>query len=128
MKRSELIEDSIRIVPIGPHSQVILIEVYGSLNAVVSFQFQEKVKKLVEKGFIRYVLNFEHLEDMSSAGVGVLSGLALALQKYNGKMVFVHVPEKVYHLFKITRLIEMFHLTDSIENAVAMLKETSQET
>lgn len=108
----------IRVEKISPRSDIIMIKISGPLDTVASYSFQEKIKKLIEYGVFKYVINLEKLDYISSAGIGVFPGVALELQKNKGGIVFIHVSEKVYKLFNLIGLTTIFKVKDSLDEAI----------
>ncbi len=113
---------NVQIGAVGSQSDIMLIKIRGFLDTVVAYHLQEKVGALIKDGIFKYIINFEELEYISSAGIGFLSRMALELRKHHGKLIFINVPEQVRHLFEITRLIEMFTIGEDVQEAVNALE------
>jgi len=116
--------NNIQIKEIGSQSDIRLINIWGALDTVVVYHLQEKVDRLIEDGIFKYIINLEKLEHISSAGIGLFSAMALELRKHHGKIIFIHVPEQVLHLFEITRLIEFFTIRKTINEAVTTFEDS----
>jgi anti-sigma B factor antagonist len=113
---------NVQISTIGSQSDIMLIKIREFLDTVVVYYLQEKVDTLMKDGIFKYIIDLEELEHISSAGIGLFSSMALELRKFQGKLVFINVPDQVRHLFEITRLIEMFTLKQSIQEALTALE------
>lgn len=110
----------------GTLSDIAVVQVYGALDTVAAYTFQEKMRKLLETGVYKYILDFEHLEYISSAGIGVFFSMHPDIQKHHGGIVFIHVPEKIYRLFEMIGLTTAFTIKDTLENAIKELEPDEQ--
>jgi len=118
--------NDVQITAIGSHDDVLEISIRGFLDTMAAYSLQEEVHELIGEGQYRYLMNLEELEQISSAGIGFFSGLVMELRKHHGDLVFVHIPEHVQHVFKMTRLIELFTVCDSVAAALDFMDNTRQ--
>ena len=102
----------------GKQADIAVVHIYGALDTVTAYTFQEKMDKLIKTGVYKYIIDLEHLEYISSAGIGVFPAMALELQKHNGDIVFIHTSEKIYKLFDIIGLTTIFKIKDTLEKAI----------
>ena len=112
---------NVQISTTGSQANITLINIRGFLDTMVAYDLQEQVNDLLEEGTCKYIVDLEGLEYISSAGIGFFSDLVLRLRKRQGQLVFIHIPEQVQHLFKITRLFEIFTVEDTMQSALARL-------
>ena len=110
---------------IGSQADITLIHIRGFLDTVVAYSLQEQIYALISAGSYKYIIDLKELEQISSAGIGLFSGLVMELRKHHGQLIFLHVPEQVEHVFKITRLIELFIIGENMDQAVAALEAGS---
>lgn len=96
----------------------VVVRLHGPLDTVAAYTFQEKMHALIQSGVVRFIIDFEQLEYISSAGIGVFPGMATELQSHDGHMIFVHVPEKTYKLFEMIGLTALFTITDTVDEAM----------
>ena len=108
----------IQITKHGKHSDIAVITLYGPLDTVASYSFQEQMHMLRQTGLYRYIIDLQHLDYISSAGIGVFPGMLNELQQHKGGLVFVQVPVKIYKLFEMIGLINLFPVMESIERAI----------
>lgn len=118
--------NNVQIKTIGTQADIMLISIRGFLDTVVAYHLQEKVNALIEDGKCKYIINLAELEHISSAGIGIFSEMALKLRKQHGKFIFINVPEQVWHLFKITRLAEIFPIETSVATAVTTIEAAEE--
>lgn len=113
--------NDVQISTLGAQADITLITIRGFFDTMVAYTLQERVNAFVHEGKVKYIVNLEFLEQISSAGIGFFSAFVLELRKYQGKLIFIHIPERVYDLFKITRLIEIFTVAQDVYAAQAVL-------
>ncbi len=112
----------IKITTLDPDADIISIAILGSLDAVLAYKLQSNIELQMRQGHGKYLVDFEELEYISSAGIGVLSSLILHLQKQQGKMIFINVPDRVHELLHLTRLSEIFPIAENVEQALQELR------
>ena len=115
--------NDIKIATLDREADILSVHVLGSLDAVLAYKLQSEIEKQMREGHCKYVVDFQELEYISSAGIGVFSALILQLQKRQGKMIFLNVPERVIELLHLTRLFEIFPIVEHAEEALRELSE-----
>lgn len=83
--------------------------------------FMNEVQQLVESGTCHFIINLQDFKYMNSTGLSVLLNVLTIARKAGGEAVICCIPEKVKSLLSITRLTDIFTVTDTQENAVAAL-------
>lgn len=78
-----------------------------------------EVHQLTESGKRHFIVNFKDFKYMNSTGLSVLLNILTNARKAGGDTVICCIPEKVKSLLSVTRLTDIFTVTDSEENAVA---------
>jgi anti-sigma B factor antagonist len=82
-----------------------------------------EVHQLTENGTRHFIINLKDFKYMNSTGLSVLLNILTNARKAGGDAVICCIPEKVKSLLSITRLTDIFTVTDSEENAVAALAQ-----
>ncbi len=67
---------------------------------------------------VRMLLNFENVEHLSSAALGMLITLDQLVKKQKGKLKLSNIHPQIYEVFKITRLNKLFEIHDSAAQAL----------
>lgn len=116
--------NNVQIQEVGAQSDIRLINIRGFLDTVVAYHLQEEIDTFIEHGIVKYIISLEELEYISSAGIGLFSGIAIELRKHHGQIIFIHVPEQVLHLFEITRLTEIFTIRETINEALTIFESS----
>ena len=64
------------------------------------------------------VLNFEGVEFLSSAVLGILIRILTAVNRKDGKLRLCGINDKIYEIFKITRLNKVFEIHPDTQKAI----------
>ena len=68
---------------------------------------------------IKLLLSFANVEHMSSAALGMLITLNKKVAEASGVLKLSDIAPQIYEVFRITRLNQLFDISDTAENAVA---------
>ena len=102
--------------------EVKLVMVRGFLDAHSFPVFEKELNALIEQGSNNMVLNLSGLDYISSAGLGVLIGVAKKLRVNQGDLKLSALPEKIYkivNLLGFTRILQVF---DNDQDAINSFK------
>ncbi len=108
----------IHVTKHGKHSDIAVIELHGAIDTVASYTFQDKMQTLMQTGLYKYVVDLQHLEYISSAGIGVFPGMMNELRQHKGGLIFVQVPARIYKLFEMIGLAALFPVMERVEQAI----------
>ena len=109
---------NIQIRTIGTQSDIALIKVRGFLDTMSAYELKERGDTLIGGGIYKYIINFEHLEHISSAGIEAFHGIAQRIQKKNGEIIFTNVPDKISNLFEKIGVTVFFRTRNTIQEAL----------
>lgn len=96
---------------------------------VVSFG-QQAIKYVKENSCINILINFEHIQYMSSAGLTELLRINEVLKPQQGSVHLYGLNKDIHNVFRITNLDSIFviHTTDTINLAIAEFCGTSDSS
>lgn len=104
------------------HGNVTLFRLEGSLMGdSTQQQFKDAILKLLEQGQKHIALDFSHVRNVNSAGLGSLITLFSRTRSVGGEFVLAAVPQNVRNLLHITRLDTVFVIVDTVEEALKRL-------
>jgi anti-anti-sigma factor len=109
---------NIQIRTIGPQSDIALIKIRGFLDTMLAYEFKERGDKLIGDGIYKYIIDFEYLEHISSAGIEAFHGMAERLQNNRGEIIFTNVPDKISNVFEKIGVTVFFRIKDTIQEAL----------
>jgi len=79
----------------------------------------DQLRAVAQSGHgVRMLLNFQNVEHLSSAALGMLITLDKLVKEGNGKLRLCNINPQIYEVFKITRLNKLFSIHDSTETAL----------
>ncbi len=82
-------------------------------------QIGDELRRLAEaENGVQLLLNFENVEHLASAALGMLITLHKKVQEQNGSLKLSNINRQIYQVFRITRLNRVFDIHDSAEKAL----------
>jgi anti-sigma B factor antagonist len=66
----------------------------------------------------RLLIDFRHVEHLSSAALGMLITLNKQVLERGGRLVLANIHPQIYEVFKITRLNKLFNIQSTTEDAL----------
>ena len=97
---------------------ISLLRLKGKLDFTTSTEFEQKFNIMVNEGGEKFILDFNEVTYMSSAG---LRFLLIALKKTKGKVVLFGVNDSVKQVIEIAGFVSMFKFSNSQDEAVEIL-------
>ncbi|PKK84010.1 MAG: anti-sigma factor antagonist [candidate division Zixibacteria bacterium HGW-Zixibacteria-1] len=80
--------------------------------------FHGKMHEYINNGFKKVVINLAKVEWMSSVGMGMMITALAAMKNNKGHLKIVNITDRINSLLTITRLLSIFDVYDSIEDAI----------
>ena len=74
----------------------------GDLKKAINYE--------ITKGNINLAIDLNSFNTISSSGLGILIGCLKIVNSANGKLKLLNVNEKIFNIFKITKLHQIFEL------------------
>ncbi|MBD3166804.1 anti-sigma factor antagonist [bacterium] len=106
------------------HGSVAVIELKGKIMGGPDANlFRDELKKHLEKGIKKVVVDLGRVDWMNSSGLGILIGGMTTVKNADGEMKLARVTEKIKSLLMITKLVQVFDSHDSVEAAIASFSD-----
>ncbi len=105
-------------VKIEEKNSVKILNLKGYLDAYTSLEFEEVMKKLVEGGSYKLVVNMKNLSYISSAGFGVFMAFVDEVRKNGGDIKFCCLSEKIDEIFELLGFKHIFNVLNSESEAI----------
>ncbi len=102
---------------------VSVVSARGRLDNVTASQFENHLFNFISRGENIFIINFAHLEYISSAGIRSILAIAKKLKEKKGEMIFAGLQDPVKEIFKISGFNSIFRIFSTEEEALAMLNE-----
>ncbi len=78
----------------------------------------EQLREVADGPNVRVLLNFQNVEHLSSAALGMLITLDKLIKEQKGKLKLSNINQQILEVFKITRLNKLFEIHDSAAQAL----------
>lgn len=91
----------------------------GRMDAVTAPEFESAIKQLIEDKIISFVVDFQGLDYISSAGLRALLATAKLLKGKGGQLRFANITGTVKEVFDISGFGSIFQMHDSVAAALA---------
>lgn len=102
------------------HGSVVVIELKGKImGGPDSAVFRDELKRHLDEGVKRVIVDLGKVDWMNSSGLGILIGGLTTVKNSDGEMKLARVTEKIKSLLMITKLVQVFEAYDSVEDAIA---------
>jgi anti-sigma B factor antagonist len=102
---------------------VVLIKLDGGIvGGPDARTLHEFIRDLNSQKKNKIILDLSSVTLMNSSGLGIIISSLTTVRNSQGDIVLVKVPERIKHLLTITKLISVFKLFDTAEQAEAHLK------
>jgi anti-sigma B factor antagonist len=98
------------------------VSLVGSLDGHTFDQFRKSMTELTQSGHLRFVLDLSKMEYIASVGINFLVNLRVQQRKSGGEVILARPQPHVLKIFKMLGLTEVLVLTQTPEEAWAILK------
>jgi len=95
-----------------------IVHLGGEIDLHTCPELRSALQKLVEENQTHIILDMEDVPYVDSAALGVLVDTQRRLKEKNGTLYLAAVTPFVLRAFEITRLIRIFHVHDSVADAL----------
>lgn len=102
-------------------NNTVVVTLSGRLDAVTAPEYEKKIRELIDGGNSCFVVDFEQLDYISSAGLRALLLMAKLLKEKNGQVCLANVQGNVRSVFEMSGFTTLFKMEDSIAAALAAL-------
>ena len=96
-----------------------VVEVGGEIDVYTAPRLRETLISLVGSGNYHLVIDLEGVEFLDSTGLGVLVGGLKRVRAHDGTIDLVCTQGRILRIFRITGLINVFSIYDSVQDALA---------
>ena len=96
------------------------------MNAEDNEAIVKEVENSIANNGNQFVLNLDKLEYMNSSGLNVFVSILTKSRNAGGDVIICCVPEKINQLLIITKLNSVFTVTETENEAVEKLSETTE--
>ncbi len=99
-------------------NDVSILAIKGYLDAHTAPDFEKAIHELLEKGRFKIVIDFENLNYISSAGLGVFMGFIEDVRKNGGDIKLARMNKKVFKIFDLLGFPNLYEIYPNLEDAI----------
>jgi len=103
--------------------KIYVLKITGFMDMSEVIHFKQYLDRLIMGGKTQIVLDFSELEYISSAGLGVLIGRTREIRRQNGDLKIGGCSSRVYGIFKVIGLTDVFDVAKDVFTAIKKFKE-----
>lgn len=107
---------------VGPN---LVISFVGRVNleGESSIAFKDELKSLIARGHARVIVDLGNVGFMDSQGLGALISCLKVLRQVDGSFILTNLSEPVEAVLRITRLIRVFDVQPTVDDALYAIAE-----
>jgi anti-sigma B factor antagonist len=102
-------------------NKVEVFKVKGRLDSNTSALLKERLDQILENGTTRVVMDFEHLDYISSAGIRVILKAVKVLKRTQGSLVLCSLQDYVREVFEIAGFDGYLTIEHNLEQALQVV-------
>ena len=96
-----------------------LLKVQGRVDSSTAPQLEQELKKIMDEGHFKIVIDMSGVEFMSSAGLRVLINVQKTCKRYNrGEVLLAALQENVYSALDLAGFTTLFQVFEDVVTAV----------
>ena len=113
-------------IQVDEQGEVTVLACEGRMDAQVSDALKDRSRKLLARGAPRLVVDMEGLEFLDSSGLGALVSCLRRIKEKKGEIKLAGLRPEVRSIFEITRVSRLFHICETVPDAVTAFKKKNQ--
>ncbi len=106
-------------ITVSEKDSVVIIALSGKImGGPEAGALNDHINRLIDEQKNNIIIDLARVEWMNSSGLGILIGTVTTLKNNNGKLILVHVSERIANLLKISKLSSVFSIEEDIDRAI----------
>lgn len=101
--------------------EITVVRLEGRLDAHSSPQLEKQLQSIIDSGHFKFILNFEKIDYLSSAGMRLMLAITKKLKGLEGKLVACRMHEEVLDVIKMAGFNQVIEIYPTEEEAFAHL-------
>jgi anti-sigma B factor antagonist len=98
---------------------VAIVDPKGRLTVETVAAFSEAVRRLIDMGHTRILLNLADVPRLDASGLGAIAGAAVEARRSGGELALLNPTARSRHLLTITGLVPLLRAYDTTADALA---------
>ncbi|RPI02511.1 MAG: anti-sigma factor antagonist [Calditrichaeota bacterium] len=105
--------------------QFSTLQLHGFLDAHTAPELEKHFETLISEGRYKIIVNFENLNYISSAGLGVFMGKIENVRNNNGDIKMCKMTPKIFRVFDLLGFPALYDIVDEEERAKFLFEKPS---
>jgi anti-anti-sigma factor len=89
-------------------------------------ELRDKIEQLAAEDRVNVIVNLKDVTYVDSCGVGLLIAKYVSLRRRHGDVKLLSLTERSHHLMEISKLLDVFEIFESEEDALASFHHEAQ--
>ena len=106
--------------------EVIVLEISGRIDAFTSEKLESELHSIMNAGKLKFVINFEKTNYISSSGLRVFLGAHKKLSENKGQIKFSNMPDPVLKVFALAGFDKIFEIHSTEKEALEEFHEIEE--
>jgi len=102
-------------------NSVLVVSLKGQINSSNAAEIQEQLLEQVNDATSRWLVDFNGLEYISSAGLRVVLLLAKRIRQHEGSLVLCAMQPHVYEVFEVSGFLTLLTVVESRQQGLSLL-------
>jgi len=103
---------------VGFNNDIIFLRINGYIDTSTSLELVNKLKTILDKNIVQFVIDLGGVNYVSSAGWGVFVGEIKTVQEHGGDIKLVNMTPDVFDVFQMLEFDKILRTYDSVEEAI----------
>ncbi len=103
------------------NEKAVVVSLKGRIDAVTAPELEKKINGFIKEGEGCFVINFENLEYISSAGLRVVLVIAKKLKSVNGQVLISNLKGVVKEVFDISGFTSILQIYETENEALEQI-------
>ena len=108
----------IKLQKVNEVEACLVLYLTGYIDTYNSNNFQKRIQRAVESGFIRLVFHCGGLNYVSSTGIGSFTAFVKTVKPKGGDVVLFGIQPKVYEVFQMLGFSQFFNIKDNLDESI----------
>ena len=105
-----------------------VLELKGELDAHTASQLEDALKRLIDQNDHKIIVNFDDLDYIASAGLGVFMAYIEDVRELGGDIKLTNMNKKVYNVFDLLGFPTLYDILDDEQDAIKKFNEPTSST
>ena len=95
-----------------------VIDLQGSIDIYTTPPAKEQLLRLIDNGYHHLIINLQKVDYLDSTALGLLIGALKRVREKDGDLRLVAPDKSIQRILEITRLVKVFPIDNSVEEAI----------